>query len=689
MRWQKKIFYFISIITAAFVFFGCQSGATTADETQQTTTKTTSTTDTTTHYEDGQYSYIPQGSELSDEMAVRFLNMTTFGATPTLVKELKSKGVVQWVDEQLNMPYDAKKDGILRGTIVDSLSSFPDKFSFTFGSNTQKFELNEKNIQMLLKPNAYNFNQHGSTFNASGAMGLWVTNALYNVMLSSKSQLRHRVAYALHQWVVASSSLDNFFKRRFDALAYYYDKLEEHAFDKYEDMLYDVSMTPAMAVFLTYMDNQQKHTSGNNTIYPDENYGREIMQLFTIGQYKLTMGGERISNSEGYIYNYNENDVKEMARVFTGLSMTTRGYSSIEWSRDAHQILKCRDAWHDNKEKTVMGESIPAGQDCYEDVHSAIDILTHQDSFAPYIAMKLIRRLTKSNPNRDYIQRVATAFRDSDNSLKEATRAVLLDPELWDDLKNSRSTKLKEPFLAYFGALRALEAKPKYKTVFKRPGKPLINRFYIRNLYGAILQMPLMATSVFSYYADDFIPNNEEFKIRKFVAPEYQIQTRNYQVGYSALWFKLFTSWNHVSHEYNDIKQHLKRTNSAQTDPYKYSGVGGGDESVSPGSNTILNMKFAYDAVLDNGKYSFEKFPKYTDNNGKTYEDMVKRLTNSIAKRLTGKELPPEVVDIFVKKFAKSHFGYDHHTDVLREVYVYWIVPITQFILNSDFYMVN
>ena len=685
MRWQKNIFYFTLTISIVMILYGCQAGSTTVDKsTKKDKTKTPVHTVIST-----KYSYIPQKNALSDEMAVRFLNMTTFGATPKLINELKTKGVVNWVDEQLNMPYDEKKDGILRGTIVDSLSSFPDKFSFTIGSTTKKFELNEKNIEMLLQPNAYDYNRHGSTFNASGVMGLWVTNALYNVMLSSKSQLRHRVAYALHQWVVASSSLDNFFKRRFDALAYYYDKLEEHAFDNYDEMLYDVSMTPAMATFLTYMDNQKKHTSGNNTIYPDENYGREIMQLFTIGLYKLHMDGERMSDSDGYIYNYNEDDVKEMSRVFTGLSMSTRGYSSIEWSSDAHQILKCRDEWHDNKEKQILGQTIPAAQDCYEDVHSAIDILTHNDSFAPYVAMKLIRRLTKSNPNKDYVERVAIAFKNSNNNLKSAVRAVLLDPELWDDLKNSRATKLKEPFLAYFGALRALEAKPKYKTVFKRPGKPLINRFYIRNLYGSILQMPLMATSVFNYYSDDFIPNNEEFKIRGFVAPEYQIQTRNYQVGYSTLFYTLFTSWNHVSHEYNDIKQYLKRTNSAQTDPYKYSGVGGGDESASPGSNTILNMKFAYDAVLDNGKYSFDKFPKYTDNNGTTYENMVKRLSNSIAKRLTGKELPPEVVDIFVKKFAKSHFGYDRHTDVLREVYVYWIVPITQYILNSDFYMVN
>ncbi len=625
------------------------------------------------------YSYIPKGDALTDEMAIRFLSMTTFGHTPELIQELREKGVVKWVEEQLNMPYNEEEESVFRRTV---------EMSYT----AMDFELNDELMQKILADEpAYAFNRHGGNFNASGTMGFWVEQALLNIMLTTKSQLRHRVAYALHQWVVASQSLDGFFARRMDALAYYYDLLIKNAFGKYQDLLYDVSVSPAMGTFLTYLNNQKLHKVGENTIYPDENYGREIMQLFTIGLYKLDMDGTVQISNEQPIYNFSEDDVKEMSRVFTGLMLNTRFPKDISWGKSVHSPMRCKQSWHDSEEKRVMGEILAGGQDCYGDVRNAVEMLTKHPSFYPYIAKKLIMRLTESNPSIYYVFRVATVFKESGNSLKEAVRAVLLDSELWNNITNGKTTKLKEPFLAYMQMLRALEAKPKRWTKFGKTSKvDLENTYFFPDPRRYIFQAPLYSPTVFNYYSDDFIPNDDEFKSEGFVAPEFEIQTVQYQTGYSKFIYQHFTSWNTINHEYNFIKQVLEDKNEENKNPYEYSGVEGGSVKNDPKTNVIFDMSFAYDAVREAIGGDLTTLPSWNaSNRAKMWQPAVEALCDAISKRLTGKEMPKEVKEAVVEEIVNnpnSRFAWKGR-DHLKSVYIYWIVPITEIVLSSPEYL--
>jgi uncharacterized protein (DUF1800 family) len=639
------------------------------------------------------YSYIPKGDKLTDEMAIRFLSMTTFGHTPKLIQELREKGVVKWVDEQLNMPYDPKTQSVLRKTIVMSLTSYPNEFKYTFRDGTvQKFELNDETIQMVLTNPTYAFNRHRGPFNASGTMGFWVEQALLNIMLTTKAQLRHRVAYALHQIVVASQSLDGFFSRRMDALAYYYDLLIKNAFGKYQDMLYDVSLSPAMGTFLTYLNNRKLHKSGENWIYPDENYGREIMQLFTIGLYRLNMDGSIQTSGDGkYLYNFTEEDVKEMSRVFTGLMLNTKFPKDIQWGLGVHLPMLCKESWHDSGEKHVMQEVLPAGEDCYGDVRNSVEMLTSHPSFYPYIAKKLIMRLTDSNPTSDYVLRVAEAFRDSGNSIKEAVRAILLDPELWENIKKGRMTKLKEPFLAYMQMFRSLDAKPKHKTHFGGSDSvELEDTYFFPEFKQYIFQAPLYSPTVFNYYSDDFIPNDYEFKIRGFVAPEMEIQTKEYQTGYSQLIYKHFTSWNTVGHEYTYIKALLEESGAKNTNPYEYEGVEGGSVKLHTATNVIFNLGFAYDAAKEAIGGDLNTLPAWNDPKSKeVWPKAIGAICDAISKRLTGKNMPKEAKKAVVEELTnapESKFAYKnkHH---LQSVYLYWIVPIVEIVLNSPEYL--
>jgi uncharacterized protein (DUF1800 family) len=552
----------------------------------------------------------------------------------------------------------------------------------------ETLKLNDESLDLILKENDYNFNAHATGFNAYGGIGTYVNMALYNMQLKTESPLRHRVAYALHQSIVASQSLDRFFKRRYDALAYYYDQLTKYAFSDYDKLLYDVSLTPAMAVFLTYMDNKKKTTVNGKTTYPDENYGREIMQLFSIGLYKKDMGGSMVyRDTNKLVANYTEDDVKAMSSVFTGLSMTTRGYSSIEWSGRAHYPLLCRSEWHDSNDKTLLGETIPGGQDCYKDIHSAIDILMKQDSLAPSVTKKLIMRLTKSNPTTAYVQRVAQAFKQSNNNIGVAVKTLLLDEEIWEDLKSKRATKLKEPFLAFMGALKALDAKPKKGTGFgqKTATDALDDYYYFPGgFFAAVMQQPLGSPTVFNYYADDFMPRDSEFMIRGFVAPELQIETRRYLTGYSRLISSLFSGWPRSSKEVNYFRRIL---NDPSKDPYRDVSFNCG-YAANANNNFIIDTGFAYDAVLKGLSGYDAIYTKDKPQAKEQYTQIVGRLVDSISKRLLGRKLSDDKRKILVDTYGDPSF-YNLNMNNPDTIYEYWISPITQLLLQSDDYMVQ
>lgn len=489
------------------------------------------------------YDWIPKGAALTDRMAIRFLNMATFGATPQAVQDLRAKGVVKWVDEQLAAKWDPDRESVLRHMMYQAIRLQPYRYFRRYKDlSIPKTEAEvHAAVRRFLEDNDYVFNR--SEGNGPSELDYHSSNLVAG-QIQDPQQLRQRTAYALSQIIIASQSNDDFFRDRGEALSYYYDLLLAHAFDRYGDLLYDVSLSPAMATYLTYASNQKAHKDSSGTwVTPDENYGREVMQLFSIGLYALNMDGTEKRQDGDRIPVYTQEDVNAMSRVFTGLVYAhgVRPESFMRGIKDGDMIhpLICMNRYHDTDQKHVLGADLPAGQDCYEDVKSAVNLLTNHPNAAPFIAKKLILRLTKSNPNTDYVQRVAEVFKNTHGNLGQTVKAILLDQELWADIKNGTATKLKEPYVAFVNLLRALDVQP-FKHYSREdgdaPGDPkpeytIKNHFFIPSHYSRFGEWPTWSPTVFNFYSDRYEPDDNLFKIRGFVSPESQIMTTKYLIA--------------------------------------------------------------------------------------------------------------------------------------------------------------
>ncbi len=618
------------------------------------------------------YYYIPTGDSLTQEMAYRFLNMATLGATPELANELRQKGVVNWVNEQLNIPYDPKKDSTLRQALRWGELLHPDS------------TLRGRTIDEIIDSSGIKRANH--------RWSVFVNSAVIGGMLDSKSHLRQKVAYALSQTIIASESVDAFFFYRMEALAYYYDFLLKHSFGNYGDLLYDISLTPAMATFLTYNGNRKAYTNdGGSTIKPDENYAREIMQLFTIGLYDLNIDGMQKGVGSRFKQSYTQQDVNEMARVFTGLTLkdVSRYGRSIRFSGDSIHPLECVEDYHDSEEKKILGKTLPANQNCYEDVRGAINILVSHDNIAPFISKKLIMRLTKSNPKGEYIERVAKVFNDNGDGvkgdLKAVVRAILLDKDIWDDIKNGYGSKVKEPFLAYIGAIRALGYKPTPNIFYSKTGtdrttdevQNIYNKFFLesRGYYDSFAQSPLHSPTVFNFYSDDFVPNSNEFRMYNFVAPELEIQTTKYLILLSE---KISYMLNYRDDKH--ILQTYRKKHKTLNDYYK--------ERFR--ERFRIDSTPIYNRIISAFNGDINSIPTYRDSKAKeAYKKLVEISVDSISWQLLGKKLPKEQVEFYVKTFSDPN--YIRFTDSTRFYYLYVrvIIPITKQIILSDEYMVQ
>ncbi len=513
----------------------------TRDEEQESTPLPSdeNTTDTeTTQPEQNPYGHLPKKEDITDAMAVKFLNMATFGATKSQIEEFKNMGAEAWVEYYLNMPYDEQQDSLLRKVIKRCTDI--DYYSY----DTVKHTVDEWLGTGITYRNQLRY------FNQRKINGIHEIDhhfsLLFDQQIRGRNQLRQRVAYALSQIVIASESNDNFFHDRGEALSLYYDILMKYAFGKYRDLLYDVSLSPTMATFLTYANNPKKFVDPetNSTILPDENYGREIMQLFTIGLYQLNMDGTQIRENGQRVPTYTQEDVNNMSRVFTGLYYNNSQWGDTTFAADMTHPLACNQEYHDSEEKKVLGFTLQGSSDCMQEVAMAIDMLMTHSNVAPFIAKKLILRLTKSNPTTAYVQRVAEVFAATQGDLKATIKAVLLDEEIWKDITEDRGTKIKEPYLAFTQMVRALEYKPLpsfYWTIpsnksetqtIENPGF-ILDAYTRFPLYAYFGEFPTQSPSVFNFYDDAFQPDDDEFKIRGFVAPEMEIITPKYAVAYN------------------------------------------------------------------------------------------------------------------------------------------------------------
>ena len=336
--------------------------------------------------------------------------------------------------------------------------------------------------------------------------------------------LRQRMAYALSQILVISDRPETLAVNPI-GMAHYYDMLLEHAFGNYRDLLLDVTLHPCMGFYLSHLQNRKPDPINN--IFPDENYAREIMQLFSIGLWELNQDGTRRLDTNGLpIPTYTNEDITQFARVFTGLSY---GPDSTPAFLNAPQNflapMKMWDDQHDVDPKTLLnGVALPArtpsspndGSAGLLDLNDAIDNLFWHTNTAPFIGKQLIQRFVTSNPSTGYVARVSAAFNDNGlgvrGDLKAVLKAILLDDEARNPayLHEPSFGKMREPFLRVVNLAHAFNASA-------TAGFYALDDFYIDHY-----QQPMNSPSVFNFYLPGYLPPGD-LANAGLVGPEFQI----------------------------------------------------------------------------------------------------------------------------------------------------------------------
>ncbi|MCD6051760.1 MAG: hypothetical protein K0Q55_3169 [Verrucomicrobia bacterium] len=335
--------------------------------------------------------------------------------------------------------------------------------------------------------------------------------------------LRQRVGFALSEIFVISDRTEMVGGDP-RGMANYYDMLLTNSFGNFSNLLFEVSMHPCMGIYLSHMLNRKPDPTNN--IYPDENYAREVMQLFSIGLWELNEDGSRKLNPQGQpIPTYDNTHITEFARVFTGLSFGGPNFFTL-FPQDFTQPMKLWDRYHDCEPKTLLnGFTLPArtptsspdtGAAARADISAAIGNLYNHPNVGPFIGRQLIQRLVTSNPSREYIARVTAAFNNNGQGvrgdMKAVIKAVLLDVEARDPQMMSVPTygKLREPLLRVVN----------FATAFSAAAS---NGYYGLSAFNMDhAQETLNAPSVFNFFQPSYSPPGI-LNDAGLVAPEFQI----------------------------------------------------------------------------------------------------------------------------------------------------------------------
>ncbi len=429
--------------------------------------------------------------------AVRFLSQATFGPTAKEVQHLLALGKTAWLAEQFNKPQ------------TKHLILLDKRFT---------------EIGLVVQPEK-DINEEGYLRDLQRS-DIW-----WEVALWGDDQLRQRVAYSLSQILVISNVSDVLYNDT-RGIANYHDILAQHAFGNYRDLLKAVTLNPMMGEYLSMVRNEK--ADSNRNIRPDENYAREIMQLFSIGLVQLNLDGSvKLDAQNNPVPTYDQTTVKELARVFTGWNMATIK-EWWEWTESgASEVLPMKSFanYHDMGSKVLFGDkTIAANKTPEQDIDAALDILFAHPNVGPFISKQLIQRLVTSNPTPAYVARVATVFNDNGKGIKGDLKAVvqtiLLDTEAQNGHKTAPATfgKLREPILKTSHLWRA----------FKGTGTP--TRMESGNVtakrlrfYGSgrlLGQRPYGANSVFNFYRPDY-QHPGELKNNNINSPEFQILTES------------------------------------------------------------------------------------------------------------------------------------------------------------------
>lgn len=415
--------------------------------------------------------------------AARFLLQTTFGGTEKDVELVVSEGLRPWLRDQFDRPLGQ--------------------------STLQRFD-----------------NHLAASGNNSPQV---LTDFFWDNVLNAEDQLRWRMVLALSEIVVLSyNDMEVFNYTR--AYAQYIDLLRGEAFGNYCDIVREVTYSPIMGLYLSFYGNRA--TDPEKGFYPDENYAREVMQLFTIGLEELNLDGTTTGRET-----YTQEDVAGLAQVFTGLASPDQHFWRTRPS-GANQLRKMvgYEKYHEGRRKEFLDHIVNYGAKPERSVNDALDFLLDHPNVAPFISKQLIQKFVTSNPSPDYVRRVAQAFnagfydmRDGAVvgtgrrcDLKATMAAILLDPEARDSSYADDPTygKVRSSALAVAHVLRVLHKDGNVSKSGKIP-----NAYWLNSRDDYLNQTVFRPFSVFGFYRPQHVPAGTEAAREGLAAPEMQLAT--------------------------------------------------------------------------------------------------------------------------------------------------------------------
>jgi len=435
------------------------------------------------------------GSETSGSpspaQASRFLMQATFGPVPEDIEVVRQSGYEAWIDAQLQLPPSYLRPYIQQ-IKADAAGPRADR--------------------------TYNFNELDEFVHGNNVTTPFARNAV-----GAPDQLRQRVAFALSQ-ILVTSRRDAQLEEKPEAMAHYYDTLVRHALGNYRDLLTDVSFHPVMGWYLSHVGNQKADPSIPR--YPDENYAREVMQLFAIGLWELNPDGSRKLDAEGEpIPTYDNGTITEMARVFTGLYFDAPyGWEGGGWNEEDYtKPMVMYPEHHDFGRKVLVnGVILPEREENaangVQDVRDAIDAIFQHPNTPVFVSKQLIQFLVTDNPSPDYIRRVQDVFVDDGNGVRgnlgSVVKAILLDPEARQAPLSPSFGKMREP------VVRTMHLGRLFRLAQTHPDFVWWN--WSDGYYSYSSQEPMNSPSVFNFYTPVY-QSPGEIRNGGLVSPGLQI----------------------------------------------------------------------------------------------------------------------------------------------------------------------
>ncbi len=356
----------------------------------------------------------------------RFLEQTSFGPTPATLAEVAQKGFDQYLADQFAMP----------------ATTIPMPADNSLGD----------------------------------LRTWWLVNAT-----RAPDQLRQRVWFSLSQLLVVSADKDIYPS----VMAPWMNLLKNECFGSYRQLLRDLTLCPSMGKYLDLAWSAKASIAGA----PNENYARELMQLFSIGLYELNPdGSQKLDANNQPVPTYDQAGVVELARALTGWVYVNHAFEDFSGPMIPDQTR------HDAGSKTVLGTTIPAGQTVDQDLDSVLDILMSHPNIAPFVCTRLIRSLVCSNPSPAYVQRVATVFNSTHGDLKAVITAIIMDSEARNDTPTATSGRLKDSILNICGFLRAMNGgfQPNHGLayLFDSMAQSVLNQPSVFNWFSPLYRLP-------------------------------------------------------------------------------------------------------------------------------------------------------------------------------------------------------